>query len=437
MRPERAAQRAAAPPAAALLEEWLAARRRSDALFARVPAPLLYERPIAERHRLAFYVGHLEAFDANLLLSEARAAGGLDRLFAFGIDPLDGALPADRAGDWPDPAAIQAYVTRTRRRVEAQLDAGPRATGAVPLATLLHAAIEHRLMHAETLAYLLNRLPIDKPLRAAPPHSRAWPDDDMVPIPAGIATLGAGAHEQFSWDNEHRAHRVDVAAFRIDRCMVTCAQFRRFVEDGGYEEPRWWTPANWQWRQVQSVAHPASWQRAGDDWQHLSIVDVVPFQGDWPAFVSDAEASAYARWAGKRLPTEAEWHRAAYGTRDGGERRFPWGEAPPDATRGNFDFRQWDPAPVDAHPAGASAFGVIGLVGNGWEWTSTPFAPFAGFEPQPFYRGYSAEFFDGRHYVLKGGSAHTAARLLRRSFRNWFQPHYPYPFAGFRCVSDP
>ena len=110
------------------------------------------------------------------------------------------------------------------------------------------------------------------------------------------------------------------------------------------------------------------------------------------------------------------------------------GDAPPDATRGNFDFQRWDPAPVDAHPAGASAFGVIGLIGNGWEWTSTPFAPFAGFEAQPFYRGYSADFFDGQHLVLKGGSAHTAARLLRRSFRNWFQPHYPYPYATLRLV---
>jgi formylglycine-generating enzyme required for sulfatase activity len=151
-------------------------------------------------------------------------------------------------------------------------------------------------------------------------------------------------------------------------------------------------------------------------------------------YVSHAEAEAYARWTGRELPSEAQFQRAAHGTPEGAERAYPWGEAEPGPQHGVFGFSAWDPAPAGSHPAGDSAFGVSDLVGNGWEWTRTPFAPVAGFQPLPFYRGYSADFFDGRHYVLKGASARTDASLLRRSFRNWFQPHYPYVYATFRCV---
>jgi len=150
-------------------------------------------------------------------------------------------------------------------------------------------------------------------------------------------------------------------------------------------------------------------------------------------YVSQAEAKAYANWAGKSLPTEAEWQRAAYG--------FPRGEEPEEqwqagaAALGNVDFARWNPVPVNAFPEAHSAFGVHGMVGNGWEWTSTAFAPFPGFQPFPFYLGYSADFFDGKHFVMKGGSPRTAACMLRPSFRNWFQAHYQYMYTGFRCVS--
>ena len=162
----------------------------------------------------------------------------------------------------------------------------------------------------------------------------------------------------------------------------------------------------------------------------------IPLPLSWPVYVSHAEASAFARWAGRKLPTEAQWHRAAYGAPDGTERAYPWGEAPPEEAHGNFHHQRWDAAPVDAHPAGASAFGVFDLLGNGWEWTSTAFGPLPGFEPFSFYPGYSANFFDGKHFVMKGGSPRTDACMLRRSFRNWFQPHYPYVYATFRCVEE-
>ena len=156
----------------------------------------------------------------------------------------------------------------------------------------------------------------------------------------------------------------------------------------------------------------------------------------WPVYVSHAEASAFARWKGRRLPSEAEFHRAAFGTPDGRERTYPWGEEPPDSSRGNFDFENADPIPAGSCPRGASAWGVQDLVGNGWEWTSTVFAGFSGFAPSPAYPGYSVDFFDGRHYVMKGASHATALPLLRRSWRNWFQPHYPYPYVGFRLVHE-
>jgi iron(II)-dependent oxidoreductase len=150
--------------------------------------------------------------------------------------------------------------------------------------------------------------------------------------------------------------------------------------------------------------------------------------------VSHAEAAAFARWKGARLPSEAEFHRAAFGSPAGDERAFPWGNAQPDERHGNFDLRHWDPMPVGSYPGGVSAWGVHDLIGNGWEWTSTIFAPFPGFTPTPAYPRYSADFFDGGHYVMKGASPATAAELVRRSWRNWFRPRYPYPYATFRCV---
>ena len=162
----------------------------------------------------------------------------------------------------------------------------------------------------------------------------------------------------------------------------------------------------------------------------------VPLPPAWPVWVTHDEAAAYARWRRLRLPSEAEFHRAAYGTPEGTERAHPWGEAPPDATRGNFDVRLWDPAPVGSYPAGASAWGIHDLVGNGWEWTSTVFNGFPGFEAMASYPEYSADFFDGDHFVVKGASPATAAGLIRRSFRNWFRPHYPYMYATFRCARD-
>jgi len=434
-----------------LLERLSEARVRTDELFDIVRPDSLYERPIPERHRIIFYLGHLEAFDWNLLRERILGVKSfypeLDKLFAFGIDPVNGALPSDQPIDWPSVADTRRYVKQIRESIDEGLAAlTPSDWETDPVGAdfsaeiLLNVAVEHRLMHAETLTYMLHQLPFDRKVRRdRKPELVVSPiAAGMIEIPAGRATLGLSRNDKrtFGWDNEFEAQTVDVAAFGIDKHKVTNGQYLDFVTAGGYENPACWTEEDFSWRSTHEIRHPAFWSRNRDRWYCRTMFDEIPLPLDWPVYVSQAEARAYARWSGKTLPTEAQWHRAAYGVRSGPERSFPWGDSAPNATKGNFDFNRWDPTPVGAFPEGASDFGVADLLGNGWEWTSSPFEPFPGFQRFSFYPGYSADFFDGKHYVMKGGSARTAASMLRRSFRNWFQPHYQYVYAGFRCVSN-
>jgi ergothioneine biosynthesis protein EgtB len=422
------------------------ARVETDKLFEFVKPDSLYARPIPERHRIVFYIGHLEAFDWNLLRERVINAQifnpQFDRLFAFGIDPVDGGLPSDQPADWPPIPEVQKYVRRIRESLDERLAAispTDSAGDGFSASTLLNVAIEHRLMHAETLAYMLHQLPLEAKIRQVSQSQAvaARINPAMIEIPAGRATLGLSrASGNFGWDNEFEEHSVEVPAFAIDKYKITNREYLEFLNSGGYENEEYWTDADWDWTTKQNITHPVFWRRINGDWFLRTMFHEIPLPPDWPVYVSHAEASAYARWAGKQLPTEAQWHRAAYGTQEGKENPYPWGSAAPDEKLGNFNFERWVPTPVNAFPQGQSAFGVADLLGNGWEWTSSIFAPFAGFESFPFYRGYSADFFDGKHFVMKGGSPRTAACMLRRSFRNWFQPHYQYVYAGFRCVSN-
>ena len=439
-----------------LIEQLSSARRKTDDLFAIVKSDSLYERPISERHRIIFYIGHLEAFDWNLLHDRVLGLKAFhpefDQLFAFGIDPVGGGLPTDDPSQWPSITAVEEYVKRIRSALDEKLldalDSDSCGRDGFPLSTLLNVAIEHRLMHAETLAYMLHQLPLDRKIWQAEPVT---PSGDppiihrSIEIPPGTVSLGLSrSSNSFGWDNEFEAHTVQVPAFAIDQYKVTNQQYLDFINAGGYETRSLWIgdgPGNndrerdWNWKVERGISHPAFWKREGDHWLYRTMFNDIPLPLDWPVYVSQAEAKTYAKWAGKSLPTEAEWQRAAYCTPDGGERAYPWGSEPPSSQLGNFDFALWSPAPVNAFPEGRSAYGVEGMAGNGWEWTSTEFAPFPGFEPFPFYRGYSADFFDGKHFVMKGGSARTAACMLRPTFRNWFQAHYQFIYTGFRCVS--
>ncbi len=427
-----------------LRERLTTARARTDALFELVRPEALYERPIPERHRIAFYIGHLEAFDANLLLDSCLGREPLrpdfERLFAFGIDPIDGRLPDDEPADWPPVEEIRAYNQQARRTLDtalATIDYDQPPSPFLEQGWAVTIAVEHRLMHAETLAYMLHRLPYDSKRRGpAPGPPGVAPKPRLVEIPAGRATLGLERARQptLGWDNEYEAHELEVPAFAIEAHDVTNGDWLRFMEAGGYQERSFWDAPAWAWLAASGVRHPGFWVERPGGWWCRGMFGETPLDPSTPVWVSHSEASAYARWRGRQLPSEAEFHRAAYGRPDGGERAFPWGEAGPGPRHGAFGFSSWDPSPIGTHPAGDSGFGVSDLVGNGWEWTRTVFAPFDGFEPLPFYRGYSADFFDGLHYVMKGGSPRTDASLLRRSFRNWFQPHYPHVYATFRCV---
>jgi iron(II)-dependent oxidoreductase len=407
-----------------LLARLAEAREATDRVFQLVDPKALYDRPIPERHRILFYIGHLEAFDRNLLIGEKRTE--FDDLFAFGIDPVAGNLPTDQPEDWPGLAAVYSYRDAVRWEVDDALSRpAVRMQQAGSYWQLLNVAIEHRLMHAETLAYILHQLPHDRKVRSLqrrPAEDRPVRPETLV-IPEGTTTLGLRRDSpEFGWDNEFEEQTLNVPAFSIDRYKVSNGEFLRFLDDGGYARQEFWSADDWAWLAAQGISHPVFWVRRGDEWRYRSMFDDIPLPLSWPVYVSHAEATAYCRWAGRRLPTEAEWQRAAYGTRGHGSNREP---------------QVWDPAPVNQSPAGRSPFGLEGLFANGWEWTSSEFAPLPRFRTFPWYPGYSEPFFDGQHFVLKGGSTRTAACMLRPSFRNWFQSHYQYVYAGFRCAAGP
>jgi gamma-glutamyl hercynylcysteine S-oxide synthase len=440
------------------IKDLLEVRRRTAAIFAIATDDAYYTRPIALRNPLVFYEGHIPAFAINVLCKIALGKPGIDDrlevLFARGIDPDDEASVPNAASLWPDRDEVKSYVERANALV---LDAVTncdleRTDGPWRNLEPLRNIFEHELMHQETFLYMLHQLPLAQK-RTIAPFTKSAADAGQRPaglqagrlrstdrlrsvrIPAGRATLGR-TRESFGWDNEYEEHTVDVEPFEIDVHSVTNGDFLTFVEAGGYDRQELWSDAAWQWVRSNNLSHPRFWERREDgEWFRIGQFSVDPLPLDAPVYVTHAEASAFAKWKGERLPTEAEYHRAAFSTPDGGEQLFPWGDDLPRLEHGNFGFQNWDPVAIGSYPAGASAWGVHDLVGNGWEWTSSVFAPFPGFEPMPTYKEYSADFFDDKHYVLKGASPVTAAPLVRRSFRNWFRDTYPFVYAKFRCVS--
>lgn len=397
-----------------LLAELRSARTQSDELFAILTPEGTYARPIAQRHRVIFYIGHLDGFDSIQICREGQGLQSsdaqLDSLFQAGIDPDSSHLPADTPEDWPSLEQVRAYVSRCRQRVDETLERAPE--------DVVHMALEHRLMHLETLAYMFHNFDYRmKQVSGAvrlEETPRVSPANRWIEVPVGEAVLGRVQDGSFGWDNEYEETFATVPAFRIQQNSITNGDYLQFVQAG--------------------AGVPHFWQERDSRIYYRGMFEEIPLPLDWPVYVTQTEAEAYAKWIGKRLPTEAQFHRAAYGKTQ--RREYPWGNEQPSACFGNFHFRRWDPEPIDASPQGRSEFGVNQLVGNGWQWTRTSFGPFSGFKARASYPGYSTNFFDGEHFVLKGGSARTAARLLRRSFRNWFRRDYPYMYATFRCVED-
>lgn len=426
--------------ARALQEAFRRARARSDMLFALFRPEAYYERPIPLRNPVFFYDGHLDSFNWNTLfrrlLKEPSFHPAFDDLFARGIDPAsEEDVPTLSA--YPSREEIHAYKAEITKRLHHFLEKAdpedPRLRGG----EIFYLLLEHELMHQETLLYILRELPPEKKVR--PPEmpeadTGEAPTPYMVEIPPGRTFLGAARGTlDFGWDNEFEGFFTEVPGFSIDAYPVTNGQFLEFIEAGGYQERSFWDDESWAWLTRHKKTSPHFWKKVEGRWMLRSFLEEIPLPLSWPVNVTLAEARAYARFVKKRLPTEAEWQRAAFGE---GEAPYPWGEEAPSPEHGNFDFQRWGHTRVGAHPRGRSASGVYDLLGNGWEWTETPFGPFSGFLPDPDYTFYSTDFFDQKHFVLKGGGPFTEARLLRRSFRNWFFWNYPYVDATFRCVAS-
>jgi iron(II)-dependent oxidoreductase len=437
----------------AALERFLRTRARTRALFDVLDESVYYDRPIALRNPVVFYEGHLPAFAGNTLIKRALGRPGIDAeletTFARGIDPETEASAVARGNPaWPSREVVAQYAAAADRLIEDAILSEDLERDGDPFldrAQALWAILEHEDMHQETLAYMWHQVPYAQKRKpgsyfTVPPSLSAGegllsPRAERVTVPAGLSNLGTRDDASiFAWDNERPAHAVDVEAFSIDVHDVTNEAFMAFVHAGGYRNPRWWRPQDWTWIESQGVAHPPFWQQVDGTWYWRAMFELVPLPAAWPVYVTWAEANAYATWRGSRLPTEPEYHRAAFGTPHGGERQYPWGDVLRGRPPGNFDFLRWDPERAGAHPEGTSAFGVHDLTGNGWEWTSTVFGPFPGFQPIPSYPEYSADFFDGDHFVMKGASPFTARSLVRPGFRNWFRPNYPYVYATFRCA---
>ncbi|MGK4001191.1 SUMF1/EgtB/PvdO family nonheme iron enzyme [Sorangium sp. So ce1036] len=414
--------------AAELSERLGAAFRRTDELFARIPDDRLLERPIALRHPFLFYLGHLPAFAWNQVGRGVLGAGHLDRaldvLFARGIDPSDGDdARASLRTSWPSIAEIRGYRDAARRAVLDRVPSVLERKGDLLCdnGRVVHLVLEHELMHQETLMYMLAACPEGSFGRAPAPltHER-YERRPAEPrrIPAGPATLGADWDEiPFGWDNEFGETVIAVPAFTLDSLPVTNRDWLAFREAGG--------------------SSPRSWVEGRGGLSVRTVHGPLPFEllADAPVQVTGEEARAYCAFVGGRLPTEAELYRAAYACPDGSRRLYPWGDDPPAPRHGHFGFRGSLPAPVGLSPDGASAWGVEELLGNGWEWTATPFAPLPGFCAYArTYPGYSADFFGGAHDVVFGASWATDERLLRRSFRNWYRRSYPHAFTSFRVA---
>jgi gamma-glutamyl hercynylcysteine S-oxide synthase len=331
------------------------------------------------------------------------------------------------------PAQARAYCRSVRSAAFDALDALPDGHETFTFGMVL----SHEHQHDETMLQALN-LRTGAPLldsKVPLPSGRGGVAGTSVLVPGGPFVLGVdAADEPYSLDNERPAHEVDVPAFRIGRVPVTNAEWREFVDHGGYRDRRWWSQRGWAHRSERALDAPLFWNPDGTRTRFGRVEDIP---GDEPVqHVTYFEAEAYAAWAGARLPTEVEWEKAcAWDPKTERRRRYPWGQAFPTAELANLGGVALRPAPVGAYPTGASAYGAEQMLGDVWEWTSSPLRPWPGFTPM-IYERYSQPFFDGDYQVLRGGSWAVAPQILRPSFRNWDHPIRRQIFAGVRLAWD-
>jgi gamma-glutamyl hercynylcysteine S-oxide synthase len=415
------------------------ARARTLELVADLADTQLMGPRLAIVNPLLWEIGHVAWFQDHWVrrhgLGQALLRSDGDALYD------SSAIHHDTRWDLPLPSRADTldYLNRVRDRVLSCLASGEATPRLLYLALY---TVFHEDMHDE--AFLYTRQTLGYPAPGQPQRAgaaAAGPLAGDAPIPGGRFLLGSTADETFVFDNEKWAHEVEVAPFRIARAPVTQAEFAAFVEDGGYRRVTLWTPAGADWLRGAAAGHPVHWRRVNGGWERRDFDRWMPLEPHRPVIhVNWFEAEAYSAWAGRRLPTEAEWEAAAALEPNSGgtgfaarKRRFPWGEDAPTADRANLDGRALGCVDVGALPAGDSAFGCRQMIGNVWEWTADAFQPYPGFVPD-MYADYSQPWF-GTHKVLRGGCWATRARLLRNAWRNFYPPDRRDVWAGFRTCA--
>ncbi len=418
-------------------------RARADTLrlFDLVREEDLHESPGFGFRPLVWHLAHIGVFESYWLGQKVLGEPAPDERYERVFDPIR--TPREESKDLPRRGEMEDYLRRVREATLRCLDAydfdseDPLLSGGY----LPRLVLEHERQHQETLAYLFQMLDPSKKTRpdteGAELPTSAGALSGTVEVSAGRFTMGADARASFAYDNERPAHEVFVPAFRMSRQLTTNAEYEVFVREGGYERREFWSEEGWQRREQEGWSHPLYWRREGPAFNERGMFAESPLDPRLPVTgVSWHEAEAFARFSGKRLPTEAEWEKAAsWDEPAGAKRRFAWGDSEPSERLCNSGFRLWERTPAGAFPEGASPYGCFDMTGNLWEWTSTPFEGFPGFEPFP-YPEYSQEWFDGDHRVLKGGSWATGPSVLRASFRNFFRRHFRIAFAGIRLAED-
>lgn len=390
-----------------------------------------------------WHLAHIGVFEAYWLLQKLKGEPAPDERYERIFDPIN--TPREESKNLPSRREMENYLSSARERSLRVLDS-VRFDESDPLLRdgyLFHLVLQHEYQHQETLCYLLHLLPSTQktrptkvgPCRSAETAPRS-PQAEMVSIPAGPFAMGATA-DAFAYDNELPRHVVNLPSFKIARLLTTNAEYASFIAEGGYDRREWWSDEGWEWRGRENWQAPLYWQRDGAGWRAQHLFDEGLLEPEHPITgISWYEAEAYARFRRKRLPTEAEWERAAsWDAANEKGRRFSWGDAEPSSSLCNFNNQNWGTTAVGCYADGASIDGCLDMTGNVWEWTQDAFAGYPGFKAFP-YPEYSEVWFDGDHRVLKGGSWATRAPLLRNSFRNFFRRHFRIGFAGIRCAAD-
>ena len=417
------------------------ARERTRFLLERVSEEDLVAQHDPIMSPLIWDYGHIGNYEELWLLEKAHGKNLLARelydMYDASLHPREERPSLDLL-DW---VSANHYLDAVREVVLETLE-GVDFDGDDPLLKdgfVYNMIIQHECQHNETMLQTLQLMKGDgyKPEAQVELPIGGAAGEEMVPIPGGPFVMGTD-DRAWALDNERGAHVVDLPGFLIDKTPVTNSAFAQFVEDGGYEKPEFWDSAGWEYIKREGISAPKHWCNDGSHNWCTQRFDVdEPVNPDAPVMhISWYEADAYARWAGKRLPTEAEWEKAAsWDPATETKRLYPWGDEPPTQELANLDQLSFRPAEVGAYPKGASAYEVLGLIGDVWEWTATDFCAYPGFEAFP-YKEYSEIFFGPDYKVLRGGSWATRPAAMRNTFRNWDFPIRRQLFCGFRCARD-